>query len=253
MIDRPAVIAHRGNSSVAPENTMAAFETALRVGSDAIELDLQVTSDGEAAVIHNPTFNATTNGIGFVNEHPSSMLAELDAGSWFAPAFAQQHVPTLPMVLDWLGNHERIGLLVEVKEDWPLEPLERVLAALGEPGIADRVVVQSLSVVTMELARQLAPASNRELLIDSFDMEVLDLCQDLQVGGCNPRGDLLVANPDLLEYLHGAGLRVSAWTLNEPMEWALATAAGVDGIITDRPGHLLGWLAAARSTMFTHE
>lgn len=229
---------------------MAAFEAAWRVGADAIEIDLRVTADGEAAVIHDATFDATTNGTGFVNEHSTSTLAQLDAGAWFSPAFAGQRVPTLPLVLDWLRRRESIDVLIEIKDDWPLEPLQRALNLLNAPDIANRVVVQSFSVVTMELARQLAPTTIRELLIDSFDLEVLDLCQDLQVSGCNPDGALLVTYPDLLDYLHAAGLRVSVWTLNEPMEWALATAAGVDAIITDQPDRLLGWLAATRASSF---
>lgn len=225
---------------------MAAFEAAWRVGADAIELDIQMTADGDAAVIHDPTLEATTDGQGAVSGTSTADLAMLDAGSWFSPAFAGQFVPTLAQVLTWLRSRDNIWLLLEIKDEWPAEPLARVLDAVSAPDVSQRVVVQSFSVATMDLACELAPQLTRELLIDSVEPDLLDICRQLQVGGCNPSGDLLVANPDLLDYLHGARLRVSAWTLNEPLQWALAATAGVDGIITDHPGRLLGWLSAAR-------
>ena len=85
------VLAHRGYSAKAPENTMAAFELALAVGADGIELDVHMTRDGEIVVIHDDTLDRTTNGKGPVSDQTMAELRELDAGSWFSPEFAGEN------------------------------------------------------------------------------------------------------------------------------------------------------------------
>lgn len=243
MATRPVIIAHRGSSSIAPQNTMAAFEAAWRAEADFIELDIQVTADGDAAVIHDATLDETTSGSGPVAEHTAAEVAALDAGSWFSPVYAGERVPLLSDVLAFLQSRPTIGLVLEIKDDWPAGPLERVLDAVSAPFLDGRLVVESFSVATMAAARDLAPQLRRDLLIDRADSGLLDLCADLDVHGVGPDGRLLLAQPDLVDRLHGAGLRVSPWTLNEPAHWALAVEAGIDGIVTDRPDRLLGWLA----------
>lgn len=243
MSTRPVIIAHRGNSSIAPQNTMAAFEAAWRAGADFIELDIQVTADGDAAVIHNATLDETTSGSGPVADRPAAEIAALDAGSWFSPVYAGERVPLLSDVLEFLRTHDGIGLVLEIKDDWPAGPLERVLDAVAAPFLDGRLVVESFSVATMTAVRDLAPQLRRDLLVDRTDTGLLDLCADVDVSGVGPDGRLLLTQPDLLGRLHDAGLTVTPWTLNEPAQWAIAVEAGVDGIVTDRPDRLAGWLA----------
>lgn len=243
MATRPAIIAHRGSSSIAPQNTMAAFEAAWRADADFLELDIQVTADGDAAVIHNPTLDETTSGSGPVAERTAAEIAALDAGSWFSPVYAGERVPLLSDVLAFLETHPEIGLVLEIKDDWPTGPLERVLDAVSAPFLEGRLVVESFSVATMAAVRDLAPQLRRDLLIDRAEVGLLDLCADLEVSGVGPDGRLLLTQPDLADHLHAAGLTVSPWTLNEPAQWAIAVEIGIDAIVTDRPDRLLGWLA----------
>lgn len=242
MSTRPAVIAHRGNSSIAPQNTMAAFEAAWRGGADYIELDIQVTADGDAAVIHNSTLDETTSGSGAVAERSAAEIAGLDAGSWFSPVYAGERVPLLTEVLELLRTHPQIGLVLEIKGDWPSGPLERVLDAVSAPSLQGRLVVESFSLATMAAVRDLAPQLRRDLLVSNADVGLLELCADLGVSGIGPDGRLLLQQPDLCDRLHAAGLSVSPWTLNEPAQWSIAVEAGVDAIVTDRPDRLAGWL-----------
>lgn len=238
------VIAHRGNSWVAPQNTLAAFESAYRDQADAIELDIQMLADGRAAVIHDDTVDATTNGTGPIGDFTAAELAELDAGAWFSPAFTGQRVPIFDDVLDFLSARPEISVLLEVKGVWPREPLARVLEAIGAAGLADRFVVQSFEVETMTLARGLVPDMRREWLIDAWRPDVVDVAYDLDVQGVNPNGMILLDHPDFVDEMHGAGLSVGVWILNEVPHWAAAQTLGVDAIITDRPGMLRGWIAA---------
>lgn len=236
MATRPVIIGHRGDSSIAPQNTMAAFEAACRADVDFLELDIQVAADGEAAVIHNATLNETTSDSGPVADRPAAEIAGLDAGPWFTPIYTEDPVPLLRVVVAFLETHPEIGPVLEIKYDWPARPLDAVSA----PVLDGRLIVESFSVATIAAVRDLAPQLRRELLIDRADVGLLDLCADLDVGGVGPDGRLLL-QPDLLGWLHDAGLAVTG-TLNEPAQWEPAIEAGVDGIVTDRPDRLLGWL-----------
>lgn len=237
------VVAHRGSSSVAPQNTLAAFEAAARAGAHAVELDVQLTSDGHVVVIHDETLDATTSGSGWLQDTPLAAVRDLDAGAWFAPAYAGQRVPLLDEVVELLGRHPSVDLLCEVKGEWTAEQAARVTGPLRAAGLADRVVVQSFWPTTVAALRDADPTLRRGLLLAGVDDATLELCASLDVTMANPHGLLLQQDPTLVTRLHDAGLRVAVWTLNEPEHWAQAVALGVDEIITDRPDHLLGWLA----------
>ena len=101
---KPIICAHRGLEGIAPENTIAAFAPALERGM-AIELDVQMTSDRQLVIIHDPTVDRTTDGSGPVSELSLADVKTLDAGSWFGPQFADQRVPTLDEVLELVGGH----------------------------------------------------------------------------------------------------------------------------------------------------
>ena len=238
------VVAHRGNSWVAPQNTLAAFEAAARAGADSIELDVQLTADGHVVVIHDDTLDATTSGTGPVAGATLAQLRELDAGSWFAPAYAGQRVPVLAEVVDLLARHPSVGLLCELKGGWTEEQAALVTGPLRDAGLADRVVVQSFDRGTVAALRAADPGLRRGLLLAEVTEDVLDVCASLGAHMANPHGLLLAQHPDLVDRLHAAGLEVAVWTLDEPAQWAAAVAGGVDEIITDRPDRLAGWLAA---------
>lgn len=238
------IIAHRGNSWLAPQNTIAAFDAARRSGADAIELDIQPLADGNAAVIHDDTVDATTDGSGAVTSFTTAELKKLDAGSWFAPAFTGEKVPLLADVLAFLHEHQEPTILLEVKGVWEEEALKRALSSIEEAGLTDRFIVQSFEAETVALARQIVPKMRREWLLDSWREDAVDVAYRLDAKGVNPNGQILLEHPDFVDEMHGAGLSVSVWTLNEPQHWAAARTVGVDGIITDRPAMLAGWFAA---------
>ncbi|HEV8228512.1 MAG TPA: glycerophosphodiester phosphodiesterase family protein, partial [Candidatus Limnocylindria bacterium] len=96
-----SVVAHRGLSAEAPENTMTAFRRALEVGCDLVEFDCHLTADDVVVVIHDDTLDRTTNGSGYVRDRTVQEITALDAGSWFAPEFADEQVPTLDAFVAW--------------------------------------------------------------------------------------------------------------------------------------------------------
>lgn len=237
----PLVIAHRGNSSVAPENTLPAF--AASAAADMIEIDLRPTGDGQALVIHDALVDRTTDASGAVAEMDTVELGRLDAGSWFDPGFAGTPMPLLADILALLQRRPGLDLLLELKKPWDAKPLEAALAEITSAGLGQRVLVQSAAVELLELVREYAPDLRRGYLTSSYDEQVQQVCADLDVVACNTRFNLLLDRPEVLNAIHDAGQQCMAWTPNTPGEWERLIDLGVDGIITDRPDHLTGWLA----------
>lgn len=240
----PAVVAHRGNSWIAPQNTMAAFESAWRAGADLVELDIQLAADGEIVVIHDGTVDATTDGSGEVGAMTLPELRALDAGSWFSPAFAGQRIPTLGEVLRFLVDRPGTDLLLELKDVWSPDDAARVTDAIRAAGLADRVVVQSFFPQTVAALRDVAPTLRRGLLVERHHDGLVAGCAELGAMACNPSVAMVLADAGLVPALHVAGLQVMVWTADDVAEWEALTAAGVDAIITDRPDRLAGWLVA---------
>ncbi len=124
------VIAHRGASAYAPENTLAAFSLAADMGAHWFELDCTLTKDGEVIVIHDDTIDRTTGVEGVVAEMTLAELKRYDAGSWFDAKFAGERLPMLGEALD-LGKDRRIGVYIEIKDSDDDRALNSQLMALA--------------------------------------------------------------------------------------------------------------------------
>lgn len=245
------VIAHRGNSSVAPENTLAAFESARRAGGTWVETDLRRSRDGVPVVIHDPDLDATTDGRGGVAGWSARDLERLDAGSWFSPAYAGAQLPLLPALLTWASQHPDVKLLLELKGVWAAEEVRTVVDLVRGCGAASRTVLQSFAQETVAQLALQAPELPRGLLLQTADPALDALVRDLGVVAVNPGIDLLLADPDLVTRLQRQDVAVCPWTVDDPEAWALLDDLGVDAVITNRPDRMLGWLdgrASARTS-----
>ncbi len=238
----PVVVAHRGNSSVAPQNTLAALESAWRAQAHAVEIDVQLSADGEVVVIHDDTVDATTDGTGAVGAMSLADLRALDAGVTFSTAYAGQRVPTFAEVLGLLAARPGTDLLLELKASWAADDARRVTDAVDAAGLADRVVVQSFHPETVAALRDVAPHLPRGWLVHQAWDRLLEVAAELEVVACNPYVGMVLEDPALVGRLHDAGLRVMTWTANDAQQWDGLLAAGVDAVITDRPDRLAGWL-----------
>lgn len=231
------VIAHRGFSAVAPENTLAAFRRAIEAGADMIELDVLASRDGAIVVIHDEALDRTTNGTGPVAERDLVELKRLDAGSWFGTEFANERIPTLEEVLELAG--EAILVNIEIKTE---AVVEETLALVERTGMMDRVVVSSFDPRALTRARQLnasvrtASLRNARLHEGWAPLRILD---DVGSGGLNV--SLSEVDESLIEACHRAGRPVSVYTVNELDDVRRLVAMGVDAIFTDHPDRLLHW------------
>ncbi|WP_245237043.1 glycerophosphodiester phosphodiesterase family protein, partial [Paenibacillus ihuae] len=150
--------AHRGASAVCPENTMAAFRKSLELGATGIETDVQMSSDGGLVLIHDESLNRTAGAEGYVKDRTLSQLLELNAGSWFGPEFKDERLPTLEELLDLLQKRDTV-LNIELKNGIFMYPgmEEKVIAAVRDYGMSERVVLSSFNHYSLAYCKSLAP------------------------------------------------------------------------------------------------
>lgn len=226
-------IAHRGASGRAPENTHAAFAAALALGAQAIELDVQLSVDGELVVIHDETLERTTDGAGPVGDRTAAELAALDAGSWFAPEYRGERIPRLADVIAQV--RDRVILNVEIKSARDLGVVEPKLAALvAAERAAEWVVFSSFHAEAVRGMRAYAPWARLGVLCDE-DPRTRGLALAGEVGA-----ELVIpgrrwVDARVVEEAHVRGYDVWVWTVNEPGEIRRLISLGVDAIFSDYP------------------
>ncbi|MBQ4086439.1 MAG: hypothetical protein IJC54_07705 [Clostridia bacterium] len=146
-----SVAAHRGNSKYCPENTIAAFKSAMELDPDMLEIDLHMTKDGEIIMMHDHTVDRTTNGTGLIREKTLAEMKALDAGSWKGEQFAGEQVPTFREFLEFLKDYPEVLVNVELKDypahsgDFAYESAEKSISMLKEYGILSRCVINTWS------------------------------------------------------------------------------------------------------------
>jgi glycerophosphoryl diester phosphodiesterase len=239
----PWVIAHRGYSGVAPENTLAAVDAARATGADLIEVDAWISGDGTPVIIHDGTLGRTTGSQGNVVHMSDERIFLADAGIWMGRGFAGQRVPTLEGLLGDLSVHGG-DLLLELKGEWSAGAVARISQEIMDFGMADRTIVQSFSVSSLQTARDMMPMVPRGLLRMTPKSGDAQLAQDLQAIAVNVSVKGFSNHRDLVDDFLASDLACCVFTANRPDEWARLLAAGVTGIITDHPGRLQGFLAA---------
>ncbi|MFI9527012.1 glycerophosphodiester phosphodiesterase family protein [Micromonospora rosaria] len=239
------VVAHRGASSAAPENTLVAQEVARRAGADFVENDVQPSSDGVPFVLHDTTVNRTTSGTGPIRGLTAAQLKTLDAGSWFAPHFAGATLPTLAEQLADLRTRGG-NLLLEIKGAHTRDQVARIVEVIRAERMTGRVFVQSFEVDALRYTRELAPELPTGLLRGTLDADPVATARELGLTAYNPSGAALATRPGIVADLHAAGIAVMVWTINSPAQWKQLDELGVDGVITDRPAELAGWNAAGQ-------
>jgi glycerophosphoryl diester phosphodiesterase len=240
------VIAHRGSSGAAPENTIAAVRLALSHRSDVVENDIQRTRDGELVIMHDTTLTRTTDVEQvFPDRAPwtvaSFTLAEikqLDAGSWFAPEFAGERVPTLAEWVEAVGN--RAGMLLEPKapELYPgievdLDKELRSLPAFNRAVRAGRVVVQSFNHPWLRTYKDLAPDVPVGLLFSRKPTTTEIDAAATWAQQVNP--SLAATDEAIIQAVHAHGMEIHVWTVNGGADMRRAIRWDVDGIITNYP------------------
>jgi glycerophosphoryl diester phosphodiesterase len=226
--DHAVVIAHRGASHAAPENTMASFEQAIEEHADWIELDVQENADGVVVVQHDSDFMKQARVPLKTWEATNEQLRDLDIGSWFAPEFADQRVTTLREVLELAKG--KLGVFIELKYYGHTTALEsKVVEIVEATEMQSSIVIMSLNQAGLLKAKALRPDWTYGLLttVNVGDPTKLGL-DFLAVNGA-------AAKPSLIRKAHARGMQLYVWTVNDPVQMSVMMSRGVDGLITDNP------------------
>lgn len=243
---RLRVIGHRGAAAVAPENTLPSFEHAVRVGADAVELDLHRSADGRIVVIHDATLPRTTDGTGPVETRTLDELRTFDAGYHFTPDRGRTfpfrgrgvRIPTLEEVLEVLGDRP---VVAEIKSEAAGHALGEWLRRSGE---RERILVGGFERAEVELAGR--HARWRSAYQDELRPYVLlgkvGLGRAFTPTGCaaamvpERHGAIRIVTRRFVRRARADGLGIFVWTVNEPADMRRLLAWGVDGLVSDVPG-----------------
>ncbi|HEY1794895.1 MAG TPA: glycerophosphoryl diester phosphodiesterase [Stellaceae bacterium] len=242
----PPVIGHRGAAALAPENTLAGFREAKRLGCSWVEFDVRLTADRVPVVCHDSGLRRTTGGHGVIARLPLAMVRAYDAGRYFDPRFADERVPTLDEVLS-LASELELGVNVEIKAD-------RGLAAATAEAVADSlrrfagrlsgILVSSFIVEALAAFRPLMPEIPTGLLLGRFAINWQGLAARLGCTTINLAQQRLTAAR--VARLRTAGYPVLAYTVNDPVRAQTLFEWGVTSVFTDKPDILLQPGASAR-------
>ena len=222
------IIAHRGASGSAPENTMASFQRAISDRADWVELDVQENADDTVVVAHDSDFMKVARSDLNVWNATNEKLRHLDIGSWYAPEYSNQRVPTLRQVLEWAKG--KLGVIIELKYYGYDRNLEsRVVDIVEQTGMESDIMVMSLKMDGLRKVAALRPTWIRGLLNTTSIGDLTRL--DLDFLALNSTAASLA----MINRAHKRGMKVYVWTIDDPVQMSVMMSRGVDGIITDEP------------------
>jgi glycerophosphoryl diester phosphodiesterase len=239
----PLVMAHRGQRATYPEQTLEAYEAAIRLGAEAIETDVQRTSDGRLAMMHDLTLDRTTSGEGRIADRSWAEVRALDAGSWFGPGFAACRVPSLEETIELVVG-AGLALCVEIKGEARETPATAVAVAtlLRDRGLLDQVFISSFDHAALQAARDAVgtPLLAPERLPDTgpSDPEIAaGQAIALDAAALQHRWEDLTE--EVVDAVHDVGTAVWSWPIDTLDSVARSIAVGVDAIIGDDVALLL--------------
>jgi glycerophosphoryl diester phosphodiesterase len=240
--DPVEIIAHRGFSARAPENTWAAIEAGLEVGTDAVEFDIHPASDGTPVLMHDDTVNRTTDGRGRVSAHTVEELGGLDAGSWFGSAFAGEPVPLLTAVMRALdGRCDRV--YAEVKRSRDARDLERVVEAVEEANMLEATIFISMDWDALDRIRGHSDGAAIGYIVD----KPRRIAAAVQRAEGDPAALLdfdariLLGDPVVAHECTERGIELACWTVNDTRDAQSLFEMGVPRITTNEVTAMVAW------------
>lgn len=235
----PRLIAHRGASTIAPENTLPALQKAWEKGADGVEMDVRLSSDERIVAVHDRTTGRTGDRNVRVPKTPYDSLRKVDAGSWFDPAFEGVRIPLLDTLFDHVPFHKE--LVIEVKSG--KKTIDRLERLLGGRESIPRFSLISFDRRVLAKAKELFPKIPTYWVLKRIAplQKTIRKARKTGVNGLNVHHGS-IDGPEKVEKLHDAGFYVLCWTVNDPAKAQRLLEWGVDGIVTDEVEKMRGVL-----------
>ena len=230
------IFAHRGFSGYYPENTMLAFQkVAEETVADGIELDIQLTKDGEIVIMHDEMLDRTTNGSGWLKDHTLEELKMLSVGVNVKGFFPRQTIPTLREYFTWLKTTKLITNIELKTSYFEYEGIEeKLIAMVKEFGLEDQIWYSSFNHYSIQQMKKIVPEAETAYLYSDVILNVAEYAKNTKVDGLHPAVYHVKMADFLKEYL-GSNLNVRVWTVNEKADMKWLIDAGVTAIITNYP------------------
>jgi glycerophosphoryl diester phosphodiesterase len=238
------IIAHRGFSSIAPENTMSAFHSAIAFGSsaaighnaDSIEFDLQLSADGVPIIFHDQKLDRITGKFDKVREKNWEYLQQIDAGTWFSQEFAREKIPSFAEALKTLKNVKKY-LYFDVKPyyEWSISDIENLVNIIINEGVQDKCIITSFNEKFLEKFRQVSPefiighiVANEEIYLTQLE-KIVKGCDKI----ISSEYHVLLKNPSLIEKSRSYGVDIVAWTVDDRDDLQQLMNLGIERIVTN--------------------
>lgn len=234
---RPLLLAHRGDLTHAPENTLPSFIQAIQKGADGIELDAKLTVDGHVIVIHDSTVNRTTNGSGKVATFTLDEIRNLDAGAWFDEKFTGTKVPLLEEVFESVGKDKMINIELTNYYSTPRDNLAvKVCELIKRHNNQSQILFSSYLTSNLKITAQILPEVPRGLLALPGPLGLWARSFGFMFGDFQAlHPHITNTSREQMQRAHRLKRRVHVWTANTPEEVQRLKEWGADGIFTDDP------------------
>jgi glycerophosphoryl diester phosphodiesterase len=240
---RPLLFAHRGVSSIAPENTLTAFKMALDMGIPGIELDIHLCFTGELMVTHDHNLKRVAGLDALVEDTDFAAIRSLDAGAWKSPEYAGERIPTLSELFELVGDRMYYDIEIKSRDREPKGLEEKLLALVEEYGLSRKVAVTSFNPFSVKRFKALCPTIPTAVIYSNS--EELPLPLRFGAGAIISGCDFLKPNHKKMRRLpvfyHKVmmGREILPWTIDDPKDAAAVLGKGAIGIITNRPQDML--------------
>jgi len=243
----PIILAHRGASALAPENTLEAFQLAFEQGADGVELDAKLSADGEVVVIHDATVDRTTDGRGRVASRRLAELRGLDAGRAFSPEYQGARIPTLNEVFEAVGHRGIINVELTNYYGLPDGLAEKVCALVKRHSLQEHIILSSFLPYNLSIAARILPDVPRALLAlpgwkGAWSRSFGFMFGNYQALHANYRD----ADRQQVQRVHRLDRRIHVWAVNAAEDIERMIALEIDGIITANPPMALNALGRSR-------
>ncbi len=234
-------VAHRGATGYAPENTIAAFDLAVEMKADYIEIDVQRSKDGKLVLIHDTTVDRTTDGTGKVGDLTYDQLRSLDAGSWKGEQFAGEQIPTFEEILERYRG--KVGILIELKAPELYSGIEEQVAeALKERNLDkpqnEKIIIQSFNFESMKKVNDLLPKVPVGVLTSNRADTTAEALQEFSTYADWFNPSYGIVTEELVNQVHSLGMKIGSWTVRSQEAADFLFEMNVDAIITDYPDYV---------------
>jgi glycerophosphoryl diester phosphodiesterase len=234
ILKQEEIIAHRGSSLQAPENTLSAIEIAIEEGAHAVEFDVRNSSDHVPILLHDESLNRTTNysGSRLASELPYHYIKDLDAGSWFSEDYHWEYIPSLEEAFKLIDN--RVDIFIDVKtSDKRTE--EEIIRLIEAYELTDQVKIMSFKLSQLKRFKDANPDIQTVMLISSYYGSIDFLIEDENIDHFALRTSILDRHPTIVKSIHASGKNAYAWVVDDERTINIGIQTDVDGFITKNP------------------